>query len=175
MEQPKPPWFVAWIELGVHAIGRRNVDLLILFSTVVPYALLMLAVTWSADGCEGPGAGFVALVCLAASPLSLAFGGKVMVETFLALWVLLVYSLTALYLTAPSRKCAAALGLAVGAGAAHQADDRALPSRAIHLRLVREVRGGAQPDDRCSRGSRFASRFAWRWRDPGTSRTRDRP
>ncbi len=25
-EQPKPPWFVAWIELGVHAIGRRSID-----------------------------------------------------------------------------------------------------------------------------------------------------
>jgi Dolichyl-phosphate-mannose-protein mannosyltransferase len=113
MEQPKPPWFVAWIELGVHAIGRRNIDLLILFATVVPYALLMTAVTAFGRWLRGPWGGFLSLLCLAASPLSLAFGGKVMVETFLALWVLLVYGLAALYLTAPSRKIAAALGFAV--------------------------------------------------------------
>ncbi len=112
-EQPKPPWFVAWIELGVHAIGRRSIDLLIVFSTIVPYSLLILAVTVTGRWLRGPWGGLLALVCLAASPLSLAFGEKVMVETFLALWILLVYSLAALYLTAPSRKIAAALGLAV--------------------------------------------------------------
>ena len=89
------PWFVAWIEVGVHAIGRRNIDLLIVFSTVVPYALLMAAVTVAGRWLRGPWGGFLSLVCLAASPLSLAFGGKVMVETFLALWVLLVYCLIA--------------------------------------------------------------------------------
>jgi 4-amino-4-deoxy-L-arabinose transferase-like glycosyltransferase len=113
MEQPKPPWFVAWIELGVHAIGRRNIDLLILFATVLPYALLIAVVTLVGRWLRGPWGGFLSLVCLAASPLSLAFGAKVMVETFLALWVLLVYSLTARYLTAPSKKIAAALGVAV--------------------------------------------------------------
>jgi hypothetical protein len=112
-EQPKPPWFVAWIELGVHAIGRRSIDVLVVFSTIVPYSLLMLAVTLTGRWLHGPWGGFLALICLAASPLSLAFGEKVMVETFLALWILLVYSLAALYLTAPSRKIAAALGLAV--------------------------------------------------------------
>jgi hypothetical protein len=113
MEQPKPPWYVAWIELGVHSLGRRNVDLLILFSTVVPYALLMTAVALIGRRLRGPWGGFLSLVCLVASPLSLAFGGKVMVETFLALWILLVYSLTAIYLTDPSRKTAVALGAAV--------------------------------------------------------------
>jgi hypothetical protein len=113
LEQPKPPWFVAWIELGVHTIGRRKVEELILFSTVVPYGLLMVAVTLAGRWLRGPWGGFLSLVCLASSPLSLVFGGKVMVETFLALWVLLVYSLTAFYLTAPSRKHAALLGLVI--------------------------------------------------------------
>ncbi len=113
-EQPKPPWFVAWIELGVHAIGRSSVDLLILFSTVVPYSILMLAVVVTGRWLRGAWGGLLALVCLAASPLSLAFGDKVMVETFLALWVLLVYSLTAHFVNAPSRRIAAALGLTVG-------------------------------------------------------------
>jgi 4-amino-4-deoxy-L-arabinose transferase-like glycosyltransferase len=113
MEQPKPPWFVAWIELGVHTFGRRNLDLIILFSTVVPYALLAVAVTATGRCLTGPWGGFFSLVCLAASPLSLAFGGKVMVETFLALWVVLVYYLTAHFLTDPSRKNAALLGLAI--------------------------------------------------------------
>jgi hypothetical protein len=114
LEQPKPPWLVAWIELGVHMIGRRNIDALILYSTVIPYALLMVAVTCIGRRLGGAWGGFVALLCLACSPLSLGFSGKVMVETYLALWVLLVYGLTAFYLTAPSRKKAAALGLVVG-------------------------------------------------------------
>ena len=113
-EQPKPPWFVAWIELGVHAIGRSSVDFLILFSTIVPYSFLMLAVVLTGRWLRGPWGGLLALVCLAASPLSLAFGDKVMVETFLALWVLLVYSLTAHFVNAPSRRIAAALGLCGG-------------------------------------------------------------
>ena len=81
LEQPKPPWLVGWIELGVHLIGRRNIDALILYSTVIPYALLMAAVTFYGRRLSGPWGGFIALLCLASSPLSLAFGGKVMVET----------------------------------------------------------------------------------------------
>jgi Dolichyl-phosphate-mannose-protein mannosyltransferase len=114
LEQPKPPWLVAWIELGVHMIGRRNIDALIIYSTVIPYALLVVSAILIGRRLGGPWGGFLALVCLACSPLSLAFGGKVMVETYLALWVLLAYGLTALYLTAPSRKKAAALGFVVG-------------------------------------------------------------
>jgi hypothetical protein len=114
LEQPKPPWLVAWIELGVHMIGRRNIDALILYSTVIPYALLMVAVTSFGRRLGGPWGGFLALFCLACSPLSFAFGGKVMVETYLSLWVLLTYGLTAFYVTAPSRRKSAALGLVVG-------------------------------------------------------------
>ena len=114
LEQPKPPWFVGWIEFGVHTIGRRDVELLILHSSVVPYAFLMVAVTSIGRWLRGPWGGLFALICLASSPLSLAFGGKVMVETYLALWVLLIYGLTAFYLTVPSRKSAAALGFVVG-------------------------------------------------------------
>ena len=113
VEQPKPPWFVAWIEVAVHAIGRRNIDQLILFSTVVPYALLMAAVTVAGRWLRGPWGGFFSLLCLAASPLSLAFGAKVMVETFLALWLLLVYCLIAAVFDSPSRKIAGALGVVI--------------------------------------------------------------
>ncbi len=114
LEQPKPPWLVAWIEFGAHLIGRKNIDLLILFSSVVPYAFLMAAVIYSGRRLHGSWGGLAALSCLAASPLSLAFGGKVMVETSLALWVLFIYGLTALYLASPTRAKAVALGFAVG-------------------------------------------------------------
>ncbi len=114
LEQPKPPWLVAWIEFSAHLTGRKNIDLLILFSSVVPYAFLMTAVIYFGRRLHGPWGGLVALFCLAASPLSLAFGGKVMVETSLALWVLCIYGLTAFYLAIPNRAKAVALGLAVG-------------------------------------------------------------
>ena len=103
LEQPKPPWFVAWIEFGVHAIGRRHIDTLVLFATIVPYALLMAAVILAGRRLRGPWGGLLSLGCLAASPLSLAFGAKVMVETFLALWLLLVYAFTATLMVMPSR------------------------------------------------------------------------
>ena len=114
LEQPKPPWLVGWIEFGVHLFGRKSIDGLILFSTVLPYAFLMAAVVFLGRRLRGAWGGFVALLCLAASPLSLEFGGKVMVETSLALWVLCIYGLTAFYLAAPTRGKAAALGLFVG-------------------------------------------------------------
>jgi hypothetical protein len=114
LEQPKPPWLVAWIESGVHMIGRRNIGALILYSSVIPYTFLAAAVIFLGRRLGGQWAGFFSLLCLIASPLSLAFGGKVMVETYLALWVLLAYALTAFYLAAPSRWKAAALGLVVG-------------------------------------------------------------
>jgi 4-amino-4-deoxy-L-arabinose transferase-like glycosyltransferase len=114
LEQPKPPWLVGWIEFGVHLFGRKSIDRLILFSTVLPYAFLMAAVVFLGRRLRGAWGGFVALLCLAASPLSLEFGGKVMVETSLALWVLCIYGLTAFYLAAPTRGKAAALGLFVG-------------------------------------------------------------
>ncbi len=130
-EQPKPPWFVAWIELGVHAIGRSSVDLLILFSTVVPYSFLMLAVVVTGRWLRGAWGGLLALVCLAASPLSLAFGDKVMVETFLALWVLLVYSLTAHFRQRSVAQDRCSTGPDRRSGPAHQVDDSDLPSRRL--------------------------------------------
>jgi hypothetical protein len=51
---------------------------------------------------------------LIASPSSLSYGGKVMVETYLCLWVLLTYALTCRLLARPSRRLGMALGLVVG-------------------------------------------------------------
>ena len=84
-----------------------------MFSTVVPYALLMLAVTVTGRWLRGPWGGCSRSCAWLLHRSRSPSASKVMVETFLALWILLVYSLAALYLTAPSRKIAAALGLAV--------------------------------------------------------------
>lgn len=56
----------------------------------------------------------LALAMLVASPRALSFGAKVMVETFLALWVLLALGLASVLVERPSRKTGIALGLATG-------------------------------------------------------------
>src|SRR5262249_49828882 len=62
----------------------------------------------------GIGAVLPAVFCLAASPISVSYGAKVMVETFLSLWILLVYAAAALVLERPSRPRAVLLGTALG-------------------------------------------------------------
>ncbi len=116
LETPKPPWLVAWIELGALILGRHQLDLLILFSSVLPYAFLLLAVIVAGRSIGGAWGGLLALVCMVSSRSSLAMGGKVMVETYLSLWVLLAYVLAAWFLARPSRRRAMALGAVIGLG-----------------------------------------------------------
>jgi hypothetical protein len=113
-ERPKPPWYIGWIQAGATVLSRRSFDALILYATIVPYALLLAGVVVTARWLAGPRAGVLALVCAMASPASLAFGGKVMVETFLSLWVLLIFALGCRLLANPSRLGGAALGAATG-------------------------------------------------------------
>jgi 4-amino-4-deoxy-L-arabinose transferase-like glycosyltransferase len=114
LEQPKPPWLVGWIELGALVLGSRHLDLLILHSTIVPYGILLFAVITIGRSLGGLAAGLLALVCLVSSPSSLTFGGKVMVETYLSLWLLCTFALASLLIVRPSRTCGIALGLVIG-------------------------------------------------------------
>jgi 4-amino-4-deoxy-L-arabinose transferase-like glycosyltransferase len=113
-EGPKPPWLVAWIQLGAIAFGRSNLNSLIIYASVVPYAFLLVAVIGIGRWQSGAWGGLLALVCLVSSPYSLAFGAQVMVETYLSLWVLLTYTLAARLVVRPTRKRGLALGTMVG-------------------------------------------------------------
>ena len=112
LEQPKPPFLVAWLMIGASLVGRANLDALIVHGSVLPFALLMLATVCLAHRLHGARAGLLALLILVCSPRALAFGGKVMVETFLGLWVMLALALAAGLAVRPSRKAGAMLGLA---------------------------------------------------------------
>jgi hypothetical protein len=114
-EKPKPPWLVGWIELGALLFGKRHLDAVIVFASVIPYLLLMIATSQIAGRRFGASARLFALLVLIASPMGLSFGGKVMVETFMALWILLIYDLAATLLERPTPRTAALLGLALGA------------------------------------------------------------
>ena len=136
LEQPKPPWFVGWIELGVHAIGRRHVDLLILFSTVVPYSLLMLAGGFDRPvAARARGAAYSRWSAWLPRRFHSHSASKVMVETFLALWILLVYSADAHLRHRSVAQDRRRAGSGRRPGPTHQVDDGALPSRAIALRM----------------------------------------
>jgi hypothetical protein len=115
-EKPKPPFLVAWVEAISHLVGRQRVVALIVGSSVAPYALLVLGVALVSRRLFGSAAIAPAILCLAASPMSLAFGAKVMVETFLSLWILLIYSFASLFLECPSPRRGWALGAALGLG-----------------------------------------------------------
>jgi hypothetical protein len=113
-EQPKPPLLVGWITLCALVLCRANLGALILLSSVVPFLLLLLAVAELARRSSGPWAGLIAVAGVIASPRAFSFGGKVMVETFLALWVLLALYLASRLLAEPGRKLAMGLGLVTG-------------------------------------------------------------
>ena len=113
-EQPKPPLLVGWIALGALLIGRLHIDTLMVYSSVVPFLLLALGAIGLARRHHGSVAGLLALAFLLASPRALSFGGKVMVETLLAFWVLLALGLASGLADRPRRRTGIALGLATG-------------------------------------------------------------
>ncbi|MFO0908523.1 MAG: glycosyltransferase family 39 protein [Isosphaeraceae bacterium] len=114
-ERPKPPWLVAWIEVGRVGLGRRD-DLrpLIVFATALPFGLTLLGVIVVARWLGGAPAALMAVLVVCASPMALAFGTKVMVETFMALWCLMALAASAWLLQSPTPRRAAVLGLALG-------------------------------------------------------------
>jgi hypothetical protein len=114
LEQPKPPLLVGWITLGALALGRARVELLMVHASVAPFLVLAVTVAWLAGRWRGPLAGLLAVVFLVCSPRMLAFGAKVMVETFLGLWVLLALAAASRLVDRPSRRVGIALGLATG-------------------------------------------------------------
>ena len=114
LERPKPPLLVGWIALGAVVIGRSHIEMLIVYSSVVPFLMLALVTLGLARRHYGSAAGLIALTLLLASPRVLSFGGKVMVETFLSVWILLVLALASLLVGSPRRRTGIALGLATG-------------------------------------------------------------
>jgi Dolichyl-phosphate-mannose-protein mannosyltransferase len=145
VEAPKPPWLVAWIQLGVLILGRHQLDLLILFSSVLPFAFLIVAVIVAGRSLGGARGGLLALICLVSSRSSLLMGGKVMVETYLSLWVLLTYALAAAMLARPSRRRAMALGATIGLGLLTKLTMVLfIPSLVVYV----AVRGRARDSDR---------------------------
>ncbi len=113
-EQPKPPFLVGWIMLAVLAIGRSSIDLIMLHGTVLPFGLLIVTVVVLASRYHGSWGGLLALLLLLISPRMLAFGEKVMVETFLGLFVLLSLAMASQMIERPSRALGIALGSVVG-------------------------------------------------------------
>ena len=67
-EQPKPPLLVGWIALGALLTGRSHIDMLMVYSSVVPFLLLALGTVGLARRFHGPAAGLLALAFLLASP-----------------------------------------------------------------------------------------------------------
>jgi hypothetical protein len=113
-ERPKPPLLVVWVAGMSLLTGRQTVLPLIVASSVVPFALLVAGVAVIAGRLAGRHAVLAAVLALAASPLALSYGAKVMVETFLSLWVLATFAAAASLLARPSARAALALGTALG-------------------------------------------------------------
>ena len=109
-ERPKPPLLAAWIAAWASVIPRGNVVALIEAGSVLPFGLLMAAVILVSRR-QSP---LIAALALASSPLTIAFGAKVMVETFLGLWILLAIHFAALVLDNPTRLRRFGLGASIG-------------------------------------------------------------
>jgi 4-amino-4-deoxy-L-arabinose transferase-like glycosyltransferase len=115
-EHPKPPLLIAWIELGTSLLGRRNLLPLILFSSVLPFAILVVTTAAIATRLFGPRTAVVAVLCVAASPMALSFGAKVMVESFMALWVCVAFYFAAILVEQRTRLRAFGLGIGIAGG-----------------------------------------------------------
>ena len=112
--KPKPPLLVGWIAAGGLVPALRSPTRLIAFASLIPFAGLLVAVATVTARRYGPWAAVLALLGVAGSPMALSFGAKVMVETFLSLWVVLALFSMARLLDGPSRGRATALGAVLG-------------------------------------------------------------
>jgi 4-amino-4-deoxy-L-arabinose transferase-like glycosyltransferase len=110
---PKPPFLAIWTSLGTLVVGPKDAVMLALWSSISLYALLYVATFLIARALAGSMGGCLAVVALAASPLSLIFGAKVMVETALSLWILLDLAVAAWFLERPSARRGLVLGTAL--------------------------------------------------------------
>ena len=138
-ERPKPPLLVGWITLCAGlCLGKANVGALIVLGSVVPFLVLLITVAELSRRAGGPWAGLIGVVGVLASPRALSFGGRVMVETFLSLWVLLAFTLASRLSseTGRARKLGAGIGNAHRSGPAHQSDRGTLTGRGDRLVLV---------------------------------------
>jgi 4-amino-4-deoxy-L-arabinose transferase-like glycosyltransferase len=109
-DRPRPPLLIAWVEVGVLLFGKRHMLPLVVYSSVVPFGLLLLAVAAISRRLFGASASLLAILLLASSPMTLALGAKVMVETFMALWILAIFLAAAQHLERPTRLRALMLG-----------------------------------------------------------------
>jgi 4-amino-4-deoxy-L-arabinose transferase-like glycosyltransferase len=110
----KPPLLHAWIAQLWLLSGYRSPMPVILGATVIPFGLLAVGVVIVAWRLFSPRVALLALLVLAASPAMLTLGALVMVETLLALWVLLSCYFLALLIERPGATIALGLGTAVG-------------------------------------------------------------
>src|SRR6266536_3555685 len=110
----RPPLLTLWLLPWALLFGPDHPLPLLYPGTVVPFACALagvaLACSWLGRSRVAP----YALACLSAAPLALAYGGKVMVETFLGLWVLLALAAAARTLEKPTIRIALALGVFIG-------------------------------------------------------------
>ena len=116
-EQPKPPLYVAWIEASALIVGRDRLGTILLMATVLPFGLVLFAASRLAIQRAGPMAGMLAVALIAASPMALGFGAKVMVETLLSLWLLAAVASASSTARRPEGRAPWLLGAAIGLAA----------------------------------------------------------
>ena len=138
--RPKPPLLHAWIAQCWLLFGDRSIMPVLVFSTVVPFGLLALGVVAVAWRLFGSRAALLSLVCLGASPLMLSIGSIVRVETFMSLWILLIFYSMAVLIDRPSSASALLLGTALAMALLTKLTiTLLLPLSFTHISLLTEV------------------------------------
>ncbi len=111
--RPKPPLLVWWIAAASSIVPSRSPAVLHLLGAIAPFTLLLWAVDRVARGLFGDRSSWPAILVALGSPMMLHFGSKVMVESLMALTVMLSFYFAAKVLGRPSRLGATCLGAAV--------------------------------------------------------------
>jgi hypothetical protein len=109
----KPTFLHAWIAQSWLLFGGRSIIPVLVFSTAVPTGLLavgVIAVAWRLFGSR---VALLSSLCLGISPMMLYLNAHVLVETFLSLWILLIFYYVSILIEQPNSITALLLGAAI--------------------------------------------------------------
>ncbi len=115
--RPKPPLLVWWIAAASSIFPSRSPAMLAIIGAVAPFALLLWSIGRVTRDLFGDRSSWLAILIALGSPMTLSFGSKVMVETFMGMTIMLSYYYAAKVLERPTKLRAALLGTAVALAA----------------------------------------------------------
>ena len=87
-ESPKPPFLTGWISTWFLLFGKENFEIVIIFSTIIPYVLLSFLVYFVSSIIWTRTSGILSLLFFWSSPIGMKFSTLVLTEIWTSFWLL---------------------------------------------------------------------------------------